>query len=256
MYNERGLALKRLIELSPERARPLVIAEICDPASVLDYEVLAAWRELVLPETDASLLDQIRQQASLDRRPALAYKAALAARFASPAIYQPLREIYRTTSAKWTSDQRASLLGYFARINDAEATPMIQHEMAALPAGQDFGFLIELTKASYSPGMDAILIKRLNGADPQAASYAAHVMSTSGTAAGEAVIEARLNRWVQEWHGIESTAEPAQRMLQVELILALLNAKSWKLPDARIDQFKQSCMSDLCRQYFPRSSER
>jgi hypothetical protein len=248
----RGLALRRLIELAPERARPFVVEEIASPTRGVDYEILATLNQPVLPEADEALLDAIRRQAPFGQRfgHLLLPKAMLAARFASPAIREPLWEIYRASAGWWKLEERASLLGYFARVDEKEAMPEIERELAAAPADQDLFVLDYLTRASYTPGIDALLKKRLNSGDPHAVGVAAHIMSQYGVPEDEAAIEARWNRWVDQWRGIESTASNEQRMAQVELMLALLHAKSWKLPDAKVRQLKQECVSDLCRQYW------
>jgi hypothetical protein len=249
---ERGLALRRLIELAPERARPFVVEEIAGPTRGVDYEILATLNQSILPEADAPLLDAIRRQASFDQRfgHLLLPKAMLAARFASAEIRQPLWEIYRASAGWWKLEERASLLGYFARVDEKRALPEIERELAAPPVGQDLYILDHLTRAAYSPVVDALLIKRLNSDDPHTVGMAAHILSQHGLPEDEAPIEARWNRWVDEWRGMESTASNEQQMAQVELMLALLHAKSWKLPDAKVRQLKQECVSDLCRRYW------
>src|SRR5262249_31155995 len=89
----RASALKRLMELDPERSRSFVVTELRDPASVVDLEVLEALKDETLPEADAALLEQIRLLAPLKQNRdsvLLRHKALLAARFASPAIYDGL----------------------------------------------------------------------------------------------------------------------------------------------------------------------
>jgi len=41
-----------------------------------------------------------------------------------------------------------------------------------------------------------------------------------------------------------------QSMTQVNLIIALMNGKAWKLPEEKIKQLKQSCVTKTCRQNF------
>jgi hypothetical protein len=73
------------------------------------------------------------------------------------------------------------------------------------------------------------------------------------------LIEKRLERWLEEWKG--RTAEldaadynsklAAQRMFQINLVQALINAKAWKLSEAEIERLKQSCSTKECQRYFP-----
>lgn len=255
----RTAALKRLLELSPERARPYFIKEISDPSSVADFDVLSSLTDSALPEVDNALLEQIRKYAPIKQgfdRTLLHHKTLLAARYASPAVYDELMEIYKTWSSKWEPDARAALLSYFARYNEKQAMPLIEQALAELQPGQVLIFFIELTRANYSDGVDAILQKRLEGDEPEAVSTAAYIMAKRGPATARQLIEARLNRWLNQWRGrsAELDALPdggLQKMVQVNLIEALLISKSWKLSDEQVKQLKQSCITDACRQHFP-----
>src|SRR5215475_13479439 len=103
----RASALKRLMELDLERSRAFVVTELRDPASVVDLEVLEALKDETLPEADDALLEQIRRLAPL-KQPRdsvfLRHKTLLAARYASPAIYDSLMEVYQNWGAKWEPD--------------------------------------------------------------------------------------------------------------------------------------------------------
>src|SRR5215471_5908599 len=227
-YTIRASALNRLIELDPERARHFVVAELRDPASVVDFDVLTALKDETLPEADAALLEQIRRFGQKSDLVLLRHKALLVARYASPAIYEGLMEVYETWGAKWAQDARASLLGYFARYNETQAIPLIEQALAELGPGQDLTFLTDLTRSNYPQAVGDLLRKRLEGEDPQAVSTAAYVMSQHGPAEDGKLIEARLDRWVKEWGKRSAELDAAgthmnvtQRMVEVNLIVSL-----------------------------------
>jgi hypothetical protein len=258
----RNTVLGRLIEMSPEEARPFIIAEIRDPASLASFDVMKRLPDATLPEVDAALLRQIRARAPLTERSDDLYLKnglQLAARYASAAIYADLMQVYQSSGSKWQPELQASLLGYFARHNEKEAQPLIEQALEKLGAGQDLFFLGELTAANYTDGIDAILRKRLESDDPQTIGAAAYIMSERGPAAGQALIEARLARWVSAWGaraaeldsaGENETSAVVQKMVQVNLILALIQAKSWKLTDSQKKELEQGCLTQRCRQYF------
>src|SRR5262249_40206382 len=105
--------LMRLMELDPERSRAYVVTELRDPASVVDLDVLGALKAETLPEADTALLEQIRRFAPLKQRSdsvLLRHKTLLASRYASPAIYDSIMEVYQNWGAKWEPDARAGLL--------------------------------------------------------------------------------------------------------------------------------------------------
>ena len=168
-------------------------------------------------------------------------------------------ETYVKWGAKWPADARGAMLGYFARYNESQAAPLIEQALAETPPGQDQSFLTDLTRANYGGAVDSILRARLEGAEPYAAGTAAYVMSLGGPQSDRAPIEARLARWRKEWGGRASeldaegadAALAAQRMVEVNLMGALLNAKSWKPSDEEANRLKRGCVTKACRQYYP-----
>lgn len=251
----RTTAIKRLMEMSRERARPFIIAELQDPYSLADFEVLKSLDEATLPEIDGALLAQVRELAESRDPTRLKHKALLVARYASAAIYKELMEIYRASHARWQPDARASFLAYFARHDEKEALPLIEEALTELQPTQDFTFFLELIRNYYSSGLDALLQKRLASDDPAIVGTAAYIMSLRGPASDRDLIEARLTRWLNEWRGraaeLEADKEAVhQKMVQVNLILAITQAKGWKVSDEQARQLKQGCITQLCRQHF------
>ena len=251
-----GTALQRMIELAPDEARPFVVAEVIDPTSLIDFEILRSFPDATLPETDTSLLDQIRRLSSSTGSFDVVYlkqKTSLAARYATVGIYQNLMELYQQNGAKWPLESRAGLLAYFARYNENEALPLIEQVLTGIEPGEDFNFLPNLTRLYYSDGIDGVLRKRLESDDPRAVSTTAWLMSKYGPAGDQQAIEARLERWRKDWG---SRAAEAQTNLQGtaerEMVTALIRAKSWKASPERAKELEQSCVTELCRQNFRR----
>jgi hypothetical protein len=252
--NIHDAALKRLIEIAPDEARAYVIAEIRDPTSLVDLEVLGGLNDKSLPEVDEALLDRIRRLASSKASFDSVYlkqKTSLAARYATGGIYGDLMQLYRDAAAKLPLESRAALLAYFARYNEQEALSLIQQTLDGLEPGQDFNLLPDLTRLYYSDGLDALLVKCLDTDEPQAASTAAYLLSLHGSAGDEKVLESRLERWRKDWgrRGVEAETN-LQGMVERELILALIHGKAWKLAPERVRELEQSCATRLCRQNF------
>ncbi|HBB98256.1 MAG TPA: hypothetical protein DC054_22970 [Blastocatellia bacterium] len=254
--NIHDSALKRLIEIVPEEARPFVVSEIRDPTSLVDLEVLGNLADKSLPEVDAALLEQIRRLASSQinfDRVYLKHKASLAARYGTDAIYQDLLEVYRNSGAKLPIDSRACLLAYFARYNEQETLPLIEQTLTETPPGQEFNFLPELTRLYYSDGIDALLRKRLESNEPQIVSNAAYLISLHGSADDEKVLESRLDRWRKDWANRSVEAETnLQGTVERELVYGLIHAKAWKLAPDRMKELQQGCITKYCSQNFPK----
>lgn len=256
--NVRGTTIERLIEVDKSRARPHVINELRDSQSLIDVEVLGKLDDKFLPAADDALFEQIRGLSGTDQPVFLRAKTLRAARFSTAKHYLALLDIYKLYADKWWADSRGALLGYLARHNDKEAVPLIEKELERTERGHEFNLLIGLTRVSYSDGMNKILLRQLNGGDPETAGTAAYLITKHGDKAGAEAVRARLKEWVNEWKDrradLDSPAadQPlsSQAMFQINMIVSLLNAKSLKLTESQKSEIKQSCLTVKCREHF------
>jgi hypothetical protein len=252
--NVHDTALRCLMEIAPDKSKEYVLAEIRDPTSLVDFDILKNLPDDSLPEVDATLLEQIRRFASSKERfnqTFLQAKTALAVRYASENIYPALMSIYNDAGDKLPLQSRAVLLAYLVKHNEAEALPLIERAIAETKSGEDVTFLPELTKYHYSDAIDALLRKRLESNDPHTAGTAAYLISLHGPAEDQKIIEARLERWKKDWGGRPAEAETnLQFTVERELIMALTHAKSWKLSEGRYKELRQSCVTKGCKETF------
>jgi hypothetical protein len=252
--NIHDSALKRLIEMAPDEARPYVIAEIRDPKSLADREILGSLQDKELPEVDGPLLEQIRQLASSKtsfNRVFLQHKTALAARFASQAIYANLMDIYGSSEDQLPIEARPGFLAYFARHNETEGLGLLQQELNKLAPAQQFHILPDFTRLYFSDAVDTMLRKRLESDDQETASTAAYLISQHGSSDDEKLLELRLQRWNKEWGNRVAEADAnLQGRLESELIMALTLGKSWKLPPEKLKELQRNCVTRICKQNF------
>ena len=245
-------ALQRLLEMAPDEARSYVVAEIRDPNSLVDPQILGALKEESLPEVDAQLLEQIRRLAQSTQGYAQVFlrsKTAVLVRFATGNIYGELMQLYQQTGTNLPRDGRAGLLAYFAKHNDREAGPLIEQAVADLKPGEYPQILSDLTGLYYSESMSVLLKKIVQTDDPPMASHAAYLIGKHGSPGDEKLLEARLKRWQEQWRDriLEADAQ-RQGQIERELIYALINGKSWKLTPERVRELQTSCATQLCRQ--------
>ncbi len=260
-YLTRQSALKRLIELDEQKARPYVIEEIKNPQSVISVEVLGSLKDEFLPETDQALLEQIREIGKINVKNSdyvmLRLKALLAARYSTDAIYGELLNIYRTSHSKWFADSKGALIGYFVRHNDKEAVRLIEETLETMDSGYNSTFFSELTKMNYSKEVNSFLLKWLEGDEAEKASLAAYIISRNGGEENKEKILARYDRWLEKWSKrkeefkVEKTTQEIsqQIMFQVNVVEALTLAKSWKLSDKEKAELAKTCFSEMCQRY-------
>lgn len=250
--NMKDTALPRLLEMAPEEVRPYVVAEIRDPNSLVDPQVLAALKDESLPEVDASLLEQIRKLAQSGQGRAQVFlksKTAVLVRFATADIYGELMQLYQEMGTNLPRDARAGLLAYFAKHNDREAGPLIEQAMAELKPGAYPQILSDMTTLYYSESMSVLLKKIVQTDDAPMASHAAYLIGKHGSPGDEKLLDARLKRWQEQWRDriVEADAQH-QGQIERELIYALINGKSWKLTPERARELQTSCMTQMCKQ--------
>jgi hypothetical protein len=248
-----GVALKRLIDLSPDEARPYVIAHAANP--FFDPEILGSLPDKTLPELDQPLLAQIRALAKAGGAGyefLLRQRAAIAVRYATNSIYPDLLTLYTENSKQLTIGSRAALLAYLVKQNEREALPLIEQALGELQPNQESDFLSELTRLYFSDGIAAILRTRVESDQPQVASTTAYLIATYGSESDQKILEARLERWRKDWSDRVAEADNnMQGRVESELITGLTRAKSWKLPPERIKELQKSCLTKLCKQSFP-----
>jgi hypothetical protein len=179
----------------------------------------------------------------------LHFKAALLVRFATGNIYQELMPLYEAAGRKLSTEIRAGMLAYFAKHNEREAIPLIEQAVSELKPGEYPQVLSNITSLYYSESIGALLKKLLETDEATLASHVAYLIGKHGFAGDDKILEARLTRWREQWRGHIADADAQlQGQIERELIYALINGKSWKLPADRVRELQASCLTQLCKQ--------
>jgi hypothetical protein len=247
-----------ILDLAPERAKPLFIARMLAPRSAGSSAFLQL-SDQTLPEMDQPLLEQVAGlAASPDSRDKywLRTKTGYLSRYASANILKEVQQLYEARGSTMERESRVNLLTYLDRVDEAGSSDRLARAVAAETDAS--GLVYSLANARYSKAVDAIVRTRLDSADPRTAQEAASLLSQHGRAEDRGLLEARLNRWITEWSGRANELEPQpapamvppQAMLQISLIRAILNGQAWKVSDVDAERVRQSCLTERCRAAF------
>ncbi|MGI8668738.1 MAG: HEAT repeat domain-containing protein [Aridibacter sp.] len=262
-YRIRKSALKRLIELDEQKARPYVIEEIKNPNSFMDIDTLGSLKDEFFPETDQALLEQIRENGKMKERGkfvSLDSKLMLAARYSTDSIYGELLNIYKSSHSKWQIGSKGTMIGYFARHNDQEAVQLIEETLENLEIIYYHSFFSNLTKINYPKAVNTFLLNLLESDEPEKASLAVWIISKNGGKENKEIILARYKSWFEKWQDRReefSAEKPSPEIskqlgFQINLVSSILSAKSWKLSDKEKAELSKTCFTESCLRYFPK----
>jgi hypothetical protein len=249
LSGERAAVVAQMIKLAPQNVRPFVIEEVCANHRVMLQSIQNAPFD-VLPETDECLEEQIHaasanaQHGGVD----LQLKTALAARFATHAIYDHLLALYEKSSATWDGQARGGMLAYFMRWDALRALPLLETALPLSAEQLDSNISFALFSAYYSTGLDTFLRGRLTIGPAAQAGMAAYAMSEYGPAEDQDILRQRLDRWRTKWSGKD--IPEVEGKLEGELVQAVIRGKEWQIPETPAAVLRESCISSACRSRF------
>jgi hypothetical protein len=252
-------AVRRLIELDPQAAKPYVIPTICGRGWPVPLERVAALPFDTLPEVDGCLGDMLSTPPAKPHDNPWRMRAALAARFATAAILPQVR-------AGWEyPEQDSDVLPLLLRWSPDEAmakitaSPFDSNRLTNLFFNIDKSFTSR--QAAFPPQLSDWLRKMLQDGPDNQAAFAAYQLSQGGAKQDRSLLEARLARLRKEWSGTSEEIEAAfgpegsktaqdTRALEIELVSALISKRFWTLSDEELAALTQGCLSAQCSNYY------
>ena len=241
-----------------DHVRPVFASELCAAHPASFNELLDTTIETI-PEADTCLLDRIRQVAAeSDFRVGfnsieLQNRIGLAARFASPAIYDALFALYTSGGKHWPSQAQGYALAYLNKWRPSEAGPLLDAALPPDAAQMDPNITFALFQAGSSGTLLPFLRDRLTQASPGQAETAAYYISQHGPATDRYLLRARLDHWHAEWLGKDIPADQAR--LEAELTSAFAYGANWQAPEAERDTLRSACLTQICRDWFPQAPQ-
>jgi hypothetical protein len=253
-----GIAIQRLIELSPDVAKPYVVKEICNPKSGVQMKQIQNLPQDVLPEVDACLAEQLRALTggnNLHRQ----WKAEIAARFGSQAMLPAMKEIYEARKNWNPPSDDSPFLAYFLRYSPKDAITWIDALGAnAQSAFYEIDNVFAASKARFPTELDTwFRLKLEQGADREAG-WAAYQLSRFGEADDKLLVEKKLEALRKEWEGRGAEMDAAQngetaanaRAMEADLVSSLIGTdKVWSLTADEKEMLLQGCLTAQCRRY-------
>jgi hypothetical protein len=253
-------------DLDPVGARPFVLQEIARPLPRFGVNVLGLLPDATLPEVDAQLAEHLA--ASNDYQTSIRL-AELIARYGTPAILPRILKELHAHSGKWPCEAQNLVLAYVLRVDPTAARPLIERALAAQAKKSCNPNLFEqIARIHYDPVLEKIAIRALD--DPNLDSSAATMLGTFGSAAAEAPLWRRYERWCKRWAGRESQLSVlseddynsdllAERGTGLALVEALAKGRGWLMDRAKLQKLKEMtkvpAVRDEADRYLPQWAE-
>ena len=247
LVGERTAVMRHLVKLAPESSRNEVVREVCSDNFTLD-EILGELPFSTLAETDECLRRKTDAVQNVRNPMALQSVALRIARFATPALYDDMLELYRRRGAMVGRQTQAYLLAYLVRWRPQVGLPLLETALPPTLPSPDFDFTFALGRVGYVPGIDGFWRECLAKSPPELAALAAFQMSKNGPAEDQALLRARLNDWRTIWNGRE--VPRAEGRLEGELTQAVTRGAHWQMSHEEVQTLASGCLSEDCRTRF------
>jgi hypothetical protein len=238
--------------------RTVLATELC-AAQALPLASLRDTSIETMPEADICLLHRIRSDAAapdLSRgfpRIELENRMALVARFASPAIYDPLFNIYKADGKTRPLAAQGYALAYLSRWQLDRARPLLDAALPVTDSQMEPNISYALFQATMGNSLLPFLRERVLHSPPAQAKEAAYRLSQEGGTDDRSLLRERLLQWRTQWRGKTSPADEAG--FEAELVSAIAQGKDWQSSPQEKQGFSAECLTDTCRARFPHIDE-
>jgi hypothetical protein len=226
---DRGAALSRLYEISPQEGRELILHEILDVQGDIRIQVLGSLSDRELPEVDAPLMARLRQRIGSSDSQVVAFQ--LVDRYATAKPLAELRGIYEHRG-RWACAQQAAMLRYFLRVDQpygiAEVGDALRQRAVTGCYHVTFG---DLGEAVAIPDVERLAIAALEDASEEVVRDAAASLRRYGSPAAEAPLWRRLEKLHQD-------GSVDGNMVEYDLMTALADGQAWVCDSTKLERLR------------------
>jgi hypothetical protein len=244
----RDLALRRLAQLAPDEARPLMLREIQKPQRGATLKTLGSLPDAELPNLDDALAANF--EADDDE-----IHAALVERYATRRIAPRILASAGDKIGYMACRQQASILAYFLRVDESTAAMLLDRAMTSRATGC-WTSLNQIAELRMTPVVQARAIADLDHPEPDVAIAAIQTLGQHGSPAALAPLREAFQRWHVTWAGRASELEysraverPHARQAMVEDAFrqAIGAGRSWLMRATELSDLQSLCVTQNCR---------
>jgi hypothetical protein len=238
---ERGAALQRVYEMSPEKGRELMLKEIGEANGDIWADVLELLPDRELPQFDAGFVGRLKPN---NGRP---LDFQLLDRYASAAVLPQVQAMWEGQRDQMNCGTGTSTLRYFLRVSpeygveQAESAVSEKQSPGNCPYQmRDFKDYIRL------PKLEQFAIDALNDPSLSLERNAVDALQQYGSARAEAPLWARLEKLHEKWkdrpldefHPHPEVINQPDEALEYALVNAITKAQGWFVTEGDIDRLR------------------
>jgi hypothetical protein len=242
-------ALRRLYELAPDEARPLILAEIRTGEHGIRYDALAILPDQSLPDLDAPLQARYASPTTDPRNVDRGTTAWLMARYGSPALLPFVTEVVSQRAPICVVE--SGLMAYFLKYNPDAAMERLDPTLDRRNMCRDP--LPLLAARHWDDRVETVVLAQLMDADVGRASGAAGLLGSYGSGAVKQPLLDRLEKWSAAWQGraaelvaLSSTSTSPAR-IENSVTNALFQNERFALTKTDATHILALCVTDGCR---------
>ena len=244
------LALRRLAQLAPDEARPLLVREIQKPRRGATTATLGTLPDAELPALDQALAANLEADVT-------EIHAGLVQRYATRAIEPRVLAIVGDTIGRLACRQQSSILAYLLRVDEATGVAMLDRASQSRSTGCWQTLLGDVADQHMMPALQLRAVAALDDSDPEILLDAIKTLGRHGTSDALPPLRAAFQRWHAAW--ADRAAEivysrtidrpnARQGMVEDAYRQAIGAGQGWLMRADDLRELQSLCVTDNCRQ--------
>lgn len=233
-------AVRRLFELSPERAQSQIVTALLGARIALQDSTLA----LLSPETTRGLTPRLLD--AIARGGSFHFLAAMLARYGDAASLPRIRALFEAQA----DPCQPELLAYFLRVDPSYADAILHRQpwdMQEPAPACALRYFAVTARLHMSPQIEQFMTAYLMHRDVQIKMRAAESLGRYGTAAAEAPLWNAFEYFHNYWKDRPAQLNVEGEYLEVALRNAIARASAWHTSEAGLRRMASLCISRRCQ---------
>jgi hypothetical protein len=253
------LALRRLYELAPDEARPLILREIQNPRQGATFKTLGRLPDTELTELDEALAANFEAGEDFEANgdfDSAGIRAELVHRYASKKIADRILQSASDRLIRMACRTQSAILAYFLRVDEGIGQLLLDRAIASRAGTGCRTRLAPVADLRMTSIVEARAIADLDGSDPDVVIGAIETLGRHGSPAALGPLRAAFERWHGTWNGrafellySHGADRPHARQAMVEDAFrqALGRGQGWLTRSSELHELEALCVTDNCR---------